>query len=114
MRLLASVAFVALAVAVVRDIGLDVVCGQILQVALGVVAGVGGDDGLGRAVGRGGRDHREQQLLFAAGAVGLRVDDDLRLGIDCRDTGVALDHAFAGGHLGRFVIGAVGQAHAAF
>ena len=40
--------------------------------------------------------------------MGLCIDDDLRFLIDCRHTGIALNHAFAGRHLGGFVVGEVG------
>ena len=41
--------------------------------------------------------------------MGLGIDDDLRLLIHGGDPGVTLDYALAGGHLGRLVVGAVGQ-----
>ena len=52
--------------------------------------------------------------MFAAGAVRLRVDDDLVLRIHRCDAGIALDDALRSGHLGGFVVGAVGQPHTAF
>ena len=42
--------------------------------------------------------------------MGLGFDDDLVLGIDGGHTGIALDDAFAGGHLGAVVVGAVALA----
>jgi hypothetical protein len=40
--------------------------------------------------------------------MGLRVHHHLMLVIDRCHPGVALHHAFAGGHLRRFIIGAIG------
>jgi hypothetical protein len=82
-----------------------------------VVTGIGSDEaGLGEQrmfiiqCRAHGLDHGNQQFLFAAGAVRLRIDDDLVSGIDGSDTGVALDDTFAGRHLGRLVVGAVALA----
>ena len=46
-------------------------------------------------------------MVFLAFTKGLRIDNDLMLFINGRDAGVALNRAFAGGHLGTFVIGDV-------
>lgn len=46
--------------------------------------------------------------------MGLGFDDDLVFLVHGGDAGVSLDDAFACGHLGRFVIGAVGEAYGAF
>jgi hypothetical protein len=75
-------AFIALPHLVVRDQCRPVLFGQRLEVGVGVVAGVRRDQGVGGAVRRGGLDHRHQQCLFAAGAMGLGVDDDLVAVID--------------------------------
>ena len=61
-----------------------------------------------------GFDDGHQQFLFAARAVRLRFDDDLVSGIDGGHAGVALYHALARRHLGRFVVGAVALADRAF
>jgi hypothetical protein len=58
-------------------------------------------------------DHPQQQLLLGSHTVSLRFHDDLMLLIDRSHPGVALDHALAGGHLGRVVVGAVALAHLA-
>ena len=42
----------------------------------------------------------------------LGIDDDLCFLIDGGHTGIALDHALAGGHLGGFIVGAVREANA--
>jgi hypothetical protein len=44
----------------------------------------------------------------------LCLDDDLVPCINCSHAGVALYHAFAGGHLRGFVVGAVALADGAF
>lgn len=106
---LAGVARVALAVAVVGDEGGNARSLQMFQRLAAVVAGIGGVAGVGAAQRVRGVDDGFEQRLFRAGAMCLGVDDDLRLLVHGGDTGVALDHALAGGHLGRFVIGAVGQ-----
>ena len=56
-------------------------------------------------IARIGGDHRVV-------AMGLCIDNDLRFLIDGRDTGITLYHAFAGGHFGGFIIGAIGEANA--
>ena len=43
--------------------------------------------------------------------MGLSLHDDLVLLVDCGYSGVALHHAFGRGHLGRLVVGAIGQSH---
>src|SRR3989338_8442614 len=52
--------------------------------------------------------------FMPAGALCLRFDDDLVTGINGGHAGIALDHAFAGGHLGGFVVSAVALADRAF
>ena len=87
---------------------------QLLEVVLGVVSGIGGDE---RAVSqnRFQRGHdRDQQLLFAARAVRLRIDDDLVLGVHGGHAGVTLYHAFARRHFRGFVVGAVALAGSPF
>lgn len=105
---------VALAHAVVGDQGVDVQVSELFEVGLRVIPGVGGDEA-GRAEERlfvvhcalDRLDDGHQQFLFAAGAVGLGIDDDLVFGVDGGDAGVALHHAFGCRHLGRLVVGAV-------
>src|SRR5690606_20361828 len=109
MAFLAGVARVAFAVAVVGNEGGNARNLQTLQRLTAVVAGIGGVAGIGAAQRVCGVDDGFEQRLFRAGAVCLGVDDDLRLLVHGGDAGVALDHPFAGGHLGRFVVGAVGQ-----
>jgi hypothetical protein len=81
-----GVALIAWPVAVVANSGRGVSCGKFGQVPLRVVAGVGA------AHGRNGGLVRR---------------------IDRGHIGIALDHAFAGGHVGRVVVGAVTQPHSA-
>ena len=59
-----------------------------------------------------GAGHAGQEFLFAAGAMGLRVDDDLVLSIDGCYTTVALDYAFACRHLRAVFVCNIGEAHA--
>jgi len=82
-------AFVALPHAVVGDQRRYLLRGQGLDVGGGVVAGIRRHQGLRRAQGGGGLDHRQQQFVFAAGAVGLRFDDDLMAVVDDVDVLVA-------------------------
>ena len=91
--------FVSAAHAVVGDQGADAFGVECFEIALAVLARVGGVEGVGRGVGLRGADDAEQQFLFAARAVGLGVDDDLVGGINGGDAGIALDDAFTGGHL---------------
>ncbi|MNZ89918.1 hypothetical protein D3C78_1088600 [compost metagenome] len=109
MQLLPGIARVALAVAVVGNISRDTRCAQLFEPCAAVVAGIGGVAGVGGAQMGRRLDHRGKQGLFRARAMGLGFDDDLRLLVHGSDTGVALDHPLAGGHLGRLVVGAVGQ-----
>ena len=107
-------ALIALPHLVVGDQGRSVPLGQRLEVGFTVVAGVRGDERVRRTVRCGGLDHREQQCLLAAAAMGLSLDDDLVPVIDGGDAHIALDDALAGGHLGRFVVCAVALHHFAF
>ena len=102
-----------MAIAVVADIGIDLTFGEFRQVRFRVVAGIGAEHRFCLAPDGGGLDHGEQQFLLRAGAMGLGVEDDLGLVIHGGDAGVALDHALAGGHLGRLVIGSVAEPGAA-
>ena len=58
-RVPAGITFIALTIAVVGDVSLDVVGRQLLEIGLGVITGIGGDDRLGGAEGCGGIHHGE-------------------------------------------------------
>jgi len=77
--LLSSIAFVAFAVAGVGQVGVDIRFGQLLEPGFAVIAGIGGEDGVGVALVGGGVYQGDEQFLFRAGAVGLGGDDDLCL-----------------------------------
>ena len=104
----------------VGDERIDFQCRQLLEVVLGVVARIGGDEaGVvdERTIcfgGFDGLDHGDQQLLFAARAVRLRFDDDLVLGVDGGHACVVLYHAFGCRHLRGLVVCAVALSDCAF
>lgn len=85
--------WIALPHAVVGDQGIDLQLGELFEVAFRVVTRIVGDEA---AAGdeRGNNqcafdrlDHRDEQFLLAAGAVGLGIDDDLVFGVDCCHAG---------------------------
>ena len=79
-----------------------------------MIARIGGDEGILSQDVLHRFDHRDEQFLLAAGAVGLCFDDDLMPGINGCYAGIALNHAFGCCHLGGFVVGAVALAERAF
>lgn len=104
-------ALIALPHAVVGDQRLDLAIGELLEIGFAVVARIRQDGGV---LGEDGFDllnDRHQHFLLRTRAVRLGADDDLMLAIDRRHPGVALDDAFAGGHLRAVVVGAIALAN---
>src|SRR5690606_41449165 len=109
--------FVARAESVVGNIGIDALVFQVLVVGVVGKAGIGSDQGAffidivadagpGKAILDASKN-RLQRMVLLAFAKRLGLNDDLMLLVHRRHAVVALDGPFAGGHLGRFVVGDV-------
>ena len=83
------------------------------EIRFAVVARIGGEHRFACAQGRERGHHRQQQFVFGAGTVRLRIDNDLVFRIDRRDARVPLDHAFVRGHLRALVVRAIALAQTA-
>lgn len=81
------------------------------EIRFAVIAGVGRNQGLRMEERANGVHDRQQELVFGAGAVRLRVDDDLMPRVDRRHSSITLHYAAPGGHLRAVIVRAIALPH---